>query len=468
HVDREGQRVQRGDPLLEVYAPELFAAQQEYLIAYRNRENAGMDDGMLESARTRLRYFDMTDQQIAALEQRGTPQKTVTVYSPHTGVVTARHANEGMRIGPEMRLYRIADLSTVWVMVSIYESQLSDVSEGQRARMRLTSLPTHTYEGEIVEVYPYMDAANRQARARLRFDNPDGALKPGMYATIELERTVAEDATLVPSEAVIGTGERQVVLVSLGEGRFEPREVTTGAIGADDRVQILEGLEPGAQVVVSGQFLLDSESRTREALAKMVEGEMAAAQAAEVDAADAQIRQALPEAAQAQLVTLIEQYLAVGEALHADSTDGVATPASRMLEALNALTASDPPDAPHFWHEQQEHITTIRAEAQAMHDASDLKQVRIAYGKLSAALEVLLMRTGVPKSYERPLDRMVCGMFDDVPQRGLWLQPGDIEPRNPYMGASMPTCNQNSERRRLPVAESAEPSATQPRPQHAH
>ena len=267
-VASEGAQVDVGDPLFSVYSPKLFAAQEEYLSAYANRGGPS-GEMLLDAARTRLSYFDLSGEQIAELERRGEPLKAVVVESPYAGVVTRKHANEGMRIEPGMSVYTLADLTRVWVLATVYEAQLPSLEEGARATMTLSYLPGRTFEGRVEYVYPYLADRGREVKVRLEFDNPDGILKPGMFAEVRIDTRADEEATLVERSAVIDTGERRVAFVSKGEGRFEPRNLELGVEADDGRVQVLSGLEPGERVVTSGQFLLDSESRLRESLAKM-------------------------------------------------------------------------------------------------------------------------------------------------------------------------------------------------------
>ncbi|MHC4100594.1 MAG: efflux RND transporter periplasmic adaptor subunit [Planctomycetota bacterium] len=275
HVDYLGAEVEAGQPLFDLYAPDLFEAQEQYLLEYRKKDMAGdpmRGVDLLEAARTRLEYYDITPEQIRQLEQTGAAAKAMAIHSPHRGVVIAKHANEGMRVDEGMQVYRIADLSTVWVMVTLYEYQLPFVQAGQRAIMTLPYIPGQEFEGKVIYVYPYLDAQTRQVSVRLEFDNPTGLLKPGMYANVELRSTLAGERTLAPRTAILDTGERQIAFVSLGEGRFEPRDVHVGVETVGGNVEILDGLRPGEMVVTSGQFLLDSETTIRESLAKMIRG----------------------------------------------------------------------------------------------------------------------------------------------------------------------------------------------------
>jgi len=280
YVDQTGTQVHRGDPLFELYSPALFSAQQEYLAALRNlqaREVPSVPRSRLDSealvraARTRLEYFDISSEQIADIERTGKVRKTLTIRAPFTGIVTKKEVVEGERIMAGKELFRIADLSTVWVIGKVFESDLPYVELGQEAFMALSYLPGKTFLGRVTYVYPYLEAKTREVPVRMEFHNPGYELKPGMYATITLTSELAKEATLVPDVAVIQTGSRSVAFVVRQPGRFEAREVKVGVRADNNYLQVLDGLAPGETVVVSGQFLLDSESRLREAALKFLE-----------------------------------------------------------------------------------------------------------------------------------------------------------------------------------------------------
>jgi Cu(I)/Ag(I) efflux system membrane fusion protein len=457
HVDSVGAPVDVGDALFEIYSPELFQAQQEYLLALRAKESQGATVGgldLVESARIRLEYFDISDDQIAQLEASGVPTKTLTIRSPHAGIVIDKNVTEGMRIEPGTRVFRIADLSTVWVMTTLYEHQLPLVDVGQSAVMTLPFLLGRSFEGEVAYIYPYLNERARQARVRIEFVNPDHVLKPGMFANVELTAEPAEDSVLAPREAVITTGQRQIAFVSLGEGRFEPREIRIG-LASGGMVQVLEGLDPGEMVVTSGQFLLDSESRMREALAKMVTGDMAADQRPNVIVEDVGIATALPESSRAALADLLEAYLAIGDALAGDTISGVKPRAEQMRELFGAVTAAPPPADAHFWHKHANDVETVTQQTARLASATDIDAARNAYGHLSDALDRIVSATGVPPSLGIEIDRRVCGMAPDVPRDGVWLQRAADAVRNPYFGSMMLRCNVPDEHRRLPVMEVA-------------
>lgn len=283
HVNFLGEHVEKGQPLFEIYSPDLFAAQQEYLSAYiqykslssnasGNIEHSAM--GLMKASRTRLSYWDLNEKQIQEIEKTGEIKKTMTVYSPATGVVIKKNAFAGHFVKAGDHQFEIADLSDVWVDVDIYEYELPWVKSGMPAEMELAYIPGRLFKGEVLFIYPYLSTKTRTARLRLAFDNSALELKPGMYANIYLKSELPHETLVIPQEAVIDSGVRKVVFVSLGNGKFQPRDVKLGAEGNSHEFQILEGLEEGEKIVLSGQFMLDSESRLREAIQKMLDARM--------------------------------------------------------------------------------------------------------------------------------------------------------------------------------------------------
>jgi RND family efflux transporter MFP subunit len=280
YVDFEGEKVGRGQPLFTIYSPDLVSAQQDFLLAVQqihrlpaSASTVARADArrLLNASRVRLQYWDLTDRQIDAIEKKGAIQKTMTVYSPAAGVVTRKIAFEGHYVKAGVHQFEIADLSTVWVDVDIYEYELPWVRKAMPAVMELPYVPGKRFSGKVLFVYPYLDMKSRTARLRLAFDNPSDELKPGMYATVLLKSALPGQTLAIPQEAVIDSGTRKIVFVSRGKGKFQPREVELGVEGDDYDVQVLKGLSEGEKIVVSGQFMLDSESRLREAIQKMLE-----------------------------------------------------------------------------------------------------------------------------------------------------------------------------------------------------
>lgn len=280
-VDFTGKYVKEGEPLFEIYAPDLVAAQEEYLVAYRalKRMGAGAGGALLSSSRRRLEYFDVPEDEIRAIERSGKVKKTLMIRSPLTGYVIERRAEEGSYIKTGTTVFRIADLSRVWVDAHLYEYELTGVEEGQEAVMTLPYLPGRTFNGTVAYVYPYLQPKTRDLIIRLVFPNPRMELKPEMYADIRIRTVLKGEGLIIPSEAVIRTGQRNVVFVSAGKGKFVPRDVILGPLLDNERVQVLGGLALGEPVVVSGQFLLDSESNLKEAVQKMLDARMKKAMA---------------------------------------------------------------------------------------------------------------------------------------------------------------------------------------------
>lgn len=280
HADFVGEKVKKGQPLFDIYSPELVSAQEEYLLAYRQytsvRDSKYADiqqsaKRLLDAANKRLQYWDLRPYQIEKLRRTGKVNKTLTIYSPASGVVIDKIAFEGHNVKAGENLYEIADLSKVWVDVDVYEYDLPWIQKGMPALMDLTYIPGKQFEGEVLFVYPYLETKTRTIKLRLAFFNPDDALKPGMYANVILKSQLPVESLVVPQQAVIDSGTRQIVFVALGKGRFEPRQVKTGVEGNHDELQVLDGLKVGEKIVVSAQFMLDSESRLREAIQKMLD-----------------------------------------------------------------------------------------------------------------------------------------------------------------------------------------------------
>ena len=279
-VNFVGEDVKKGQRLFEIYSPDLVSAQEEYLLALeqysslsdssysRIREGARR---LLEASRTRLHYWDLTDEQIEMIAKTDNIPKTLTIFSPATGIVTKKNAFEGHYVKEGELQYEIVDLSTVWVDVDVYEYELPWVSKGMAAEMELAYVPGKRFKGRVLFVYPYLETKTRTAKLRLEFPNPGYQLKPGMYANIYLKSVIAKDSLVIPQEAVIDSGVRKVVFVAMGKGKFQPRDVKIGLEGNDNDYQLLEGLKEGEEIVLSAQFMLDSESRLREAIQKMLE-----------------------------------------------------------------------------------------------------------------------------------------------------------------------------------------------------
>ena len=277
YVDYTGQWVEKGQPLLALYSPELVAAQEEYLTAldYAERmrdgavrEVAQSTDDLLAAARQRLLYWDISEGQIAALEKTRQVGRTMPILAPRSGIVTHKDVLEGAYIRSGQHLYRIADLSVVWIYADVYEYEMPWISKGQRAEVSLSYLPGEQFGGKVDYIFPFMNEKTRTVQVRMVFDNADGALKPDMYADVVIRPEVGREGVVIPAQAVIHSGTRRVVVMAHGDGRFEPREIHTG-VETEDGYEVLRGLNPEEEIVTSAQFLIDSESNLKAALAGM-------------------------------------------------------------------------------------------------------------------------------------------------------------------------------------------------------
>jgi Cu(I)/Ag(I) efflux system membrane fusion protein/cobalt-zinc-cadmium efflux system membrane fusion protein len=279
HVNYLGEKVKKGQGLFEIYSPELVSTQEEYLTALSyldkmkesgSQEAAERAQALWEATRKRLAYWDITEEQIERLEETGEVQKRLTVVSPASGVVVEKMAAalEGMYAKAGMNLYKIADLSTVWVHADIYESELPRVRPGLRAEVTLPYFPGEKFAGSVLFLQPFLTEKTRTVKACIEIENRDRRLEPGMYADVKIKPVASERAVQVPEDAVIRTGERNLVFVALGEGKFLPKEVELGVKG-EGVYEVKRGLVGGENIVVSAQFLLDSESRLQEFIRKL-------------------------------------------------------------------------------------------------------------------------------------------------------------------------------------------------------
>lgn len=276
YVNYTGKLVEKGQPLFTIYSPDLLATQQEYLLAVKARERFSASsipevrsggESLVEASKRRLALWDISESQIRELEEKGEAQRTLTLYAPHSGFVIKKEANQGMRIMPDKELYTIADLSTVWVNVDIYESEIPFVRPGQRASVTLSYDPGAAFSGKVSYIYPYVDEKTRTVKARLDVPNLGFKLKPDMYVNAEIKIDGGRHLA-VPEEAVLDSGMRKIVFIDKGNGHFEPKEVKLGA-KMDGFYQVAAGLEEGQKVAASSAFLLDSESRLAEAMGAM-------------------------------------------------------------------------------------------------------------------------------------------------------------------------------------------------------
>jgi Cu(I)/Ag(I) efflux system membrane fusion protein len=273
-VDYSGRYVRKGEPLAEIYSPELFATQQEFISLTRWAKKyqgahgnaigellAGDAESVVMAAKQRLQLWDISEEQIEKIERTGVPVRTLTIYSPVSGYVIQKKVLRGMRVGPGDTLFDIADLSSVWIVSDIFEYELPMVKVGQKATIMLSYFPEKEFTSRIDYIYPTVSGDTRSAKVRFVLPNPGGRLKPQMYTNVTVRMDLGKKLA-VPPDAVIDTGTTQIVYVDKGEGYFEPREIGTG-MKTDTLVEVLRGLTEGERVATSANFLIDSEAKLK-------------------------------------------------------------------------------------------------------------------------------------------------------------------------------------------------------------
>jgi RND family efflux transporter MFP subunit len=271
-VDATGALVHRGEPLFEIYSPELYSAEVEYLLTLNQTSTNDPGAAVLrETAANKLKFFDISDAQIAALAKTDKPSKTMKILAPADGFVIQKNVIEGQMVDAGMKLYQLADLGLVWVYAQIYEQDLPYIQLGQEAVVRLASMPDREFRGRVTYVYPNVDEKTRTARVRMEFENPGYFLKPGMFVSVQITSELDPSVLLIPDSAIVRSGEKNTVFVALAGGKFDPRTVVLGPEAEGDQYQVVSGLQAGERVVTSGEFMLDSESQLREAIQKMRE-----------------------------------------------------------------------------------------------------------------------------------------------------------------------------------------------------
>jgi len=262
-VQSEGERVKKGERLFDLYSPELVNAQREYVTALSSANKS-----LIRASRERLSALGVSDSQIEQIQKSRQTKQHISVYAPQDGVVSSLPVREGMYVKPALNVMSLGDLSSVWLLVEIFERQAAWVNVGQDAEVRLSYLPGQLWRGKVEYIYPDLDAKSRTLKVRMRFDNPDEGLKPNMYANVRIFGGPRENIIVIPVEGLIRTGREQRVIVDLGDGRFQARDVVAG-IESGDYVEILRGIDAGERIVVSGQFLIDSEASMRASLKRM-------------------------------------------------------------------------------------------------------------------------------------------------------------------------------------------------------
>lgn len=440
HANIDGMVITEGQPLFDLYSPELTVAIDELIAARRQADRAsgnGTGRDLLESSRRKLVQFGLTEKQIDELGKAEGAPSTVPILAPMSGHLTAKMVYEGAAVKSGDLVLRLASRHRMWIDAQVPEQQMPLVSDGQPVRATLVSQPGKTFSGKVLFTHPHLDPQTRTALVRIEIDNQDLSLRQGMYATVEILADAYREGLTVPREAVIDTGRRQLVFVSLGEGRFAPRDVTLGLAGQEGTIEVQSGLQPGETVVTSGQFLLDSESRLKEAVAKHLSGGLpghaahaqqpetkATAQAVAAPVGD---RIAVPHADD-----IVREYLAIGNRLGARQESDTPLDVAKLIET-SAMAAEHAGDA------AQPLAKAVADAAVAMKDKS-LADQRAAFVALSNAVIDLARKARLGDATAPTLYVMHCPMaFDD--KGAHWLQDAE-QLANPYYATQMKRCGE--------------------------
>jgi membrane fusion protein, copper/silver efflux system len=445
-ADVEGMHVQKGDPLFDLYSPELQLAIEE-LIAARRSLNSTTEspDGsnaaqtLYDAASRKLELWGLPREQINALAKLDRAPETITFTSPTTGEVTEKPIVEGAAVKAGDRVLRIVDHTTLWLDVKVPEKDVPLVSIGQTARVTIASRPGEVLSGSIIFIAPHVDMPTRTATVRMRIDNASLTLRPGMYAVANLETEIAADTLVVPREAVIDTGDRQIAFVTSEPGHFEPRQVIMGQAGDGGVVQVLDGLKAGETVVTSGQFLIDSESRLREAIQKFIRMKndprarqgtpTTTGEEASHGGNDSQSVAPVEAETQRKIDAAVSAYLRIARSLGAVQTHDTPIDAHELIDAANALreaTADRSPESPASW---------LASESAAMQNKT-LSEQREQFKAVSKAMVHLVTIHPPSAIVGEKVFAIHCPMAP-----GDWVQTTD-KIANPYYATSMKSCGE--------------------------
>jgi multidrug efflux pump subunit AcrA (membrane-fusion protein) len=413
--------VKAGDPLFEIYSPDLYNAQLNYVVALRADGEAG--GSLSRAALARLQLFDVSDEVIAELNRTKEPHRTMVFRAPADGVVIEKMGVAGQMMKPGERIYRLADLSSVWVQAEIYEQDLPFVRTGAPALVRTSYGPERTFEGQVELLLPQVQEQTRTATARIVLANADGFLRPGMFVDVRFSTQLADDAVLVPDMAVLRSGERNMVFVALDGGYFEPRDVKLGARSDGNNYEVLSGLRAGERVVTSGQFMLDSESQLREAIQKMLKPVEAAAEPAPANPPSAPAPKhsgaiVAPEAIKALAFASAD----AATPLAKDDLAGYQAQLPALRAALTAFFAADG----HAAH------GAFAAFKDGLAEPTDLTSARRDFAPLSTAIADAARTAQLGTA--TGLRVFECSMV-----HARWLQ-REAGTRNPFYGEKMLTC----------------------------
>lgn len=440
HVTSAGEQVTNAEPLLSLYSPDLLTTEQEFVDLLRMREETTSEAGtransrLIESAKRRLRLWNVSEQEIAELETTRKPSEFLTFRSPFDGIVQEVNTLPGAAVSMGDRLLQLVDLSVVWLWADFYENEVSLLKIGQPINVTVPGIVDHTFEGNISAIDPFLDPVKRTARVRIDIENPERTLRPGMYANVELTVDRGEGLT-IPVGAVLPTGTRMLTFVDKGEGRLEPRFLELGRryrqMGGryyDDYYEVTEGLEEGERVVSSANFLIDAESKIQGAVKTWTKEE------SKVSVEELAKPQVIPLTTEVAPLykPLLQTYLGIKDLLAKDSFGGVEKAAElrKQAEAI-AAAAYKPTNNPAAYRER---VQALLNSAKAFKPAN-LEEARVQFGQLS--FDLIALVTQFPPPVGQMLYTMNCPMWKKSP--GRWLQASpDIE--NPFMGQKMLQC----------------------------
>lgn len=412
--------VEAGDPLFEIYSPELYNAQLNYLVALRSEGESG--GPLTRAALARLQLFDVPSEVIGELNRTREARRTMVFRAPAGGMVIEKMGVVGQMMKPGERIYRLADLSSVWVQAEIYEKDLPFVRPGAAVAVHTSYGSDRMFDGTVERLLPQVQEQTRTATARIVLANPDGFLRPGMFVDVRFTAQLADDAVLVPDTAVLRSGERNTVFVALDGGSFEPRDVKLGARSAGEVYEVLSGLNAGERVVVSGQFMLDSESQLREAIQKMLKPTSPASGPAMATPPAAPGKKQSSLAAPAALNAMALAAADAAAPLARDDFAGYQMQLPALRSAVAAFFSAD---------KHAEH-GPLGAFKGGPAEPADLKAARSDFTPLSSAIADAVRTAGL--TGEAGLHVFECPMA-----KARWLQ-RDAGTKNPFYGAAMLTC----------------------------
>src|SRR3984893_6387294 len=442
-VSSPGEQVNVGDPLVTIYSPDLRSAEKELVNLLNERDRGGSSraslDEVIESSKQRLRQWNVSDEEINALEKSRKATDTLVLRSPFTGVVEDVPMKKGMSVKMGDRLVGVMDLSRLWLWADFYENEVGLLRVGQKLDISLPAFPGKKFEGQIAAIDRRLDAMKRTTRVRIDLDNPEDQLRPGMFANVELKIDQGEGLT-VPVDAVLPTGSRSLVFVDRGSGKLEPRFIQVGrsftqtdASGEASYDEVLEGLSEGERVVSSANFLIDAESRIQGAL-KTWDDESETKEKKSPPTPAQSPKMSLGQDAVPAFQSILGAYEGIHESLAKDQIDGVAAQAHALRGAIAQLISLTP-DL--MKDEAYRKALTKLQDTTKEFDADNLEDARAQFGFFSADLIAFLKLYSAP--IDHPLYTITCPMWKESPAQWLQTTP---QVKNPFLGKQMPDCGQ--------------------------